>query len=227
MHINSLRRNNISNTHGLQLTVDSAVEIITIAEAKIYIRVDGSDEDSLITDMIKMARLKIESYTSRAFINQTFDYFIDMFPSNFRREPWWDGTRTGRSDHHLFNQSDFLKLPKSPVTSITSISTFAADNTETTFDASNFRLDNASVPARIVLNDNAVWPSDLRDTQAVKIVFVAGYGATAADVPALVKQATYSLVAHYYENRGDMGGEIPTNIKELLNPLIIWFEYDN
>jgi len=48
---------------------------------------------------------------------------------------------------------------------------------------------------------------------------VAGFGANATDVPEAIRLATTQLVAHLYENRGDMDGmQIPPSVMPFLMP---------
>ena len=44
-----------------QITSEPATEPVSLAEAKLYLRVDSSDEDDLITSMIVSARQMIEN----------------------------------------------------------------------------------------------------------------------------------------------------------------------
>ena len=47
-------------------------EPVTLAEAKAFCRIDGSDEDALVNALIAAARLQVESLTGRALITQTW-----------------------------------------------------------------------------------------------------------------------------------------------------------
>lgn len=53
-------------------------EPLTLAETKLYLRVDGSEEDSLIGDMITSARMMAEQWLRRSLMTQgwklTYDY---------------------------------------------------------------------------------------------------------------------------------------------------------
>jgi len=47
-------------------------EPVTLAEAKAFCRIDGSDEDALVDALIAAARLQVESLTGRALITQSW-----------------------------------------------------------------------------------------------------------------------------------------------------------
>ena len=47
-------------------------EPVTLAEAKAFCRIDGSDEDALVNALIAAARLQVESLTGRALITQSW-----------------------------------------------------------------------------------------------------------------------------------------------------------
>lgn len=61
----------------LRLVIPPAVEPVTLEEAKLHLRVDGNEDDSLITALITAARQKAEEYTRRAFITQTWELAVD------------------------------------------------------------------------------------------------------------------------------------------------------
>ena len=54
----------------------------------------------------------------------------------------------------------------------------------------------------ITLKRGQTWPVALRASNAIEIVYVAGY-ANAAAVPAMKKRAVKQLAAFLYSNRGD------------------------
>jgi uncharacterized phiE125 gp8 family phage protein len=60
--------------------VAPVTEPITLAEAKEYARIDGEAEDTLITSLIKVARLHCESYMGKAIIRKTVTIDSFSFP---------------------------------------------------------------------------------------------------------------------------------------------------
>ena len=60
--------------------VAPVTEPITLAEAKEYARIDGSTEDTLVTSLIKAARLHCETYMGKAIIRKTVTIDSFSFP---------------------------------------------------------------------------------------------------------------------------------------------------
>jgi len=183
---------------GLVRTSDPAAEPLSLTEAKAHLRVDFSDDDTLITALIKSARQAVEQATSRSLITQTWQLTLDTFPS------------TGA-----------IRLPMGPVQSVTSVNSYDEDDTETLFAATNYLVDTAG--DRLALNLDAVWPSDLRPYNAGVITYVTGYGNASTDVPDDLILATRMLVGHYYENREAVGASmstLPLGAQALLQPYV-------
>ena len=57
-------------------------EPITLVEAKLHLRVDISEDDSLITSLIVSARELCEAWTWRKVSTGTLIQFCDFFPAN-------------------------------------------------------------------------------------------------------------------------------------------------
>lgn len=178
---------------------------LTLEEVKAHLRVDSTADDELIGALILAARLKLESDTGRALLTRTYDLSLDGWPA-----------------------SGVLLLPYSPVQSVTSITYYDTANVATVWAASNYQVDAASVPARIVPAYGAVWPAvTLRSLNGVVIRYVAGYGALAT-IPETDRQAMKLLVAHWYENREAVGASgtitVVSRAVELAYESLIWMD---
>lgn len=57
-----------------------AIEPITLAEAKTYLKVDYADEDSLISMLISGVREQVEAFTGLGIVARTIEYFNDEIP---------------------------------------------------------------------------------------------------------------------------------------------------
>jgi len=185
-------------------TTDAAAEPLTAAELKTALKIDVSTDDTLIEAYIKAARQTVEFATRRALINTTYTMTLDSAP-------------TGRGA---------ILLPVAPVSSVTSLKSYATDDTESTVSSSVYRLDASSIPARLVLKDGQSWPTGLRPQNALQVIFVAGYGAASSNITDTgLIQAVRLLATHWYEQRepvadGDMK-EVPMAYQSLINPLVV------
>jgi len=61
----------------LKLKTAPSVEPVTLDQAKLHLRVDSSDDNTLITALITTARQLAERETKRAFITQTWELHLD------------------------------------------------------------------------------------------------------------------------------------------------------
>lgn len=184
-----------------KLTTPPAVEPVTSAELDAHLRGDGvleSVEPTLLTEMVVAAREFVELHTRRALITQTWTMFLDTLPQGQNDLGWWDGIREGSQTS---GDARSIKLPIGDLQSVTSISTFSSDNTETTFADTNYFLNTNETPGEVVLNEGVVWPTFTRNRMGIKVVYVAGYGDAGTDVPGALRMAIKQLAAHWYENR--------------------------
>jgi uncharacterized phiE125 gp8 family phage protein len=179
----------------LILITAPTLEPVSVETAKLYLRVDGTADDAEITRLIKSARETCEEISRRAFITQTWDMILDDWPRDLR-----------------------VRLYRPPLQSVTSVKYLDADNVEHTW--TDYLVDARSDPGVIVF---FTLPSDsLRESGAIAIRFVSGYGAAAASVPQRVIDAILGLIAYRYENREAPG--VPAYIREsMMNERTVWF----
>lgn len=184
----------------LVLTTGPSVEPITLSEAKAFLRVDTTTEDTLISSLITAARIHIEVSLGQGLITQNWSYLIDAWPE-------------GRD----------LVLSMKPLQSVVEIVTYDSSDVATTYASSNYTVDTVSDMARIVLKDGVVAPSPTKHINGVEIKMVIGYGSTASDVPEPIRQALRLLVTHWFENRepvmfGKSAMQVPNTVEGLLSP---------
>jgi len=58
-------------------------EIVTVSDAKNYIRVDTSDDDALLTNMIEQARIWCENYIGKDIVAKTRQYYLEKTNGRF------------------------------------------------------------------------------------------------------------------------------------------------
>jgi len=170
-----------------KLITAPATEPLSLTEAKLHLRVTGTDEDNLITALIATARQEVEAATGRALITQTWEYSLDEFPPC-----------------GLVHEA-YIRLPRAPLVSISSFKYLNSENVETTIAAGDYRLVAPTGPlaerGHVGPAFDVEWPSDVLETRnAITIRYVAGYGA-AGDVPGGIKSAMYLLLGDLYGNR--------------------------
>jgi uncharacterized phiE125 gp8 family phage protein len=162
----------------LKLVTAPTTYPVTLAEAKLHCRVDGTDDDALITALITSATEMCEQQTGRALMTQTWLLTLDEFPTE-------------------------IELTRVPVQSISSVTyTDTAGATQTLSTGSNWRLLDLGdfSMARIVPVYGYTWPATRAQNNVVSVQYVAGY-ASAAAVPESIKQWIKLMVSTMYENR--------------------------
>lgn len=189
---------------GLTLVTPPSVEPFLIAEAKLFLKVDVTDDDTFITDLVAGARKKAEEFLGQSLLTQTWDYYLDEFP----RSSFW--------------QDCAIVLPRYPVQSVTTIKYTDWLGNVVTVSSATYQVDLSSrvdgVPRspRIYSVVGQSWPlATLRSLNGVEVRFVAGYGAAASNVPEHMRLALKQLVNLWYYNR-DMIGQIPEAIGNIL-----------
>lgn len=182
----------------LVLAIGPAVEPVTLQEAKDHLRVTTTDEDTLIQSYIKAAREHVETFTRRALMQQTWDLFLDAFPS-----------------------SSEIALPMPPLQSVISFTYTDKDGVQTVWDPSNYLVNANKEPGRLVLAYGKSWPAvTLLPTSGIAVRFAAGYK-DGASVPEAAKLAIKTLVARAFENREPMpqaAQEIAGTVEAILWP---------
>src|SRR6185437_8589218 len=95
-----------------------------------------------------------------------------------------------------------MKLPRRPVQSVTSVQYLDINGTLQTLSPSTYQVDVKSTWTRILPVVGTCFPvTQIGQTNAVTITFVAGTATDPANVSELAKLAITSLVAFWYENR--------------------------
>ena len=179
-----------------RVTTEPVTEPVVLEEAKTHLRVEHDDDDSYISDLCRIARQWVEMYQRRALITQTITLYLADWPS-------------------------MIYLPRPRLQSVTSIYYTDTGGTNTLLSSSYYTVDTIHEPGRIYEAWSYSWPSARPIDKAITIVYVAGYGDAAANVPDVTKHAIKLLIGHWYENRQThldfVLHEIPLGIRALLD----------
>lgn len=211
-----------------QLVSAPALPPIGLDPVKTFLRVDGSEEDALITSLINAATKRIEAEIDQKLVTQTWSVFLDCFPckpKQNRFDDWFEGTRDGALSS-FFEAIPVIKMPFGPLQSVISFTTYDDSGGEYSFSSSNYYVDTVTPndPA-IALKIGQTWPTTvLRFKNGIEIRGVFGYGDgytssnSTGDVPVDLQEAVKQMVGIMYEHRGDEMPKIPSTASMLLEP---------
>jgi uncharacterized phiE125 gp8 family phage protein len=162
------------------LLASPAIEPLSLAEAKAFLRVEAAEEDQLITSLIAAARMQVETRTGLALITQSWRMVLDCWPGNGR-----------------------IAARPAPLKSLAAVRVFEFDGEMQVLDTQAFVPDPSTSTLSFI-----PWtlPMPTRIAAGIELDVIVGFGDAAADVPEPLRQAIRLLVAHAYENRGAIGG---------------------
>jgi len=180
-----------------KIVTGPSLEPITLAQAKVFLSVDGTDENDLITHIIKAARWSAETYLNKKLITTEMELYLDSLPEK-------------------------IQVNYGPVQSITTVKYYDSDNSLQTLDSANYDTDTVSEPARITISSTGSYPSVYSRTNAVVIAYDTGYGDAASDIPEDIISAIYLIIKHLYDNRdnvviGSQVNELPMGSQSILD----------
>jgi len=198
-------------SYRLTLKTKPVGEPIDLDEAKKYLRVTSTDDDSVILKIIKAVREVTEQVLDRKLLTQTWLMFLDNWPDK-RSGPFGHRHDINDTGIHIGVINDVIRqgskhnaldLPYSPLTAVNSIRTFDENNVATVFAATNYHVftytDEAPELGRIVIKDGSTSPITTRSGDGVEIDFTVGYDC----VPAAMEIMMLEEIMFRYENRGD------------------------
>lgn len=185
-----------------------AEPVVSLPELKAYLRVDGDDEDGLITSLAEAAEGMVCSATGRTLVTTTFALTLGGFPRHGGR----------------------LMLQRPPILSVESVAYRDKGGAEQQLsETAHYYLVNATdvqgePPALVPVSSH--WPGTAERPEAVTVVYRAGYG-VGADVPHRLRLAIMALVAHWFDTRtpvtiGASADEVPHHAARLMSSMRLW-----
>lgn len=161
------------------------IEPITLGEAKqwLLLEEEETDADVVIGQLIVTARQRYEALTNRQLVKGDYDWFLDDVCH------------------------EVLVPPKYPLVSVGSIRAFtdtdATDTGGTSMSSSEFYVDTASEPGRIVPVPGYTFPVGTRAANAYIVRFSCGYSTESTGIPSDAKTTLGKMIARAWEFRGD------------------------
>lgn len=158
------------------VSTDVSSEPVSSAEAKLFAKIPSTADDTVVAYQIKSAREEVEHFTGCSLAEKTLTLQLTEIPE--------DGK---------------IELPYGPVRSITSVMIVDDDHVTTT------SLDSGGDYDYYITGTN--WQTitlkvALLPLQVLKIVYVAGYGATGCPaLPSALKECILKAVATNYQFR--------------------------
>lgn len=180
--------------NGIKILTQPAAEPVSLAEAKMHLRIDTSPptshpDDLLIENMIKAARRWAEGFQNRVYVTQSWVLSMAIFP-----------------------HAKYIEFPRAPLQSLISMAYYDGTLHTVSFldpsgtplsETDDYIVDVESDPGRLCLKSGKSWPTVTRQANAVQIQFIAGYG-DPAYVPEDIKAAIMLKMTDLYENRGEL-----------------------
>ncbi len=164
--------------YGLSVTTQPALEPVTVQDVKDNALIFTSEGDAWLQGRITAARDLCETFVKRAFIDTTFRLTLDWWPTLFY-------------------------LPRPPLISVTTIKYLDLDGVQQTWSASNYSVDTYTEPGRVSLAYNVVPPNYRQIENTIEVIYHAGYGTAASNVPQAIKDAIVLTVTNWHAHRGD------------------------
>lgn len=179
------------------LLVPPAAEALTLADVKAHLRLDGTEEDTALAQLIATAREHLERETGLCLIEQKLRLYLDRWPG--------DGV---------------IQIARGPVQAIDAVTVYGADGTASHPSLQDHLLDGKMRPARLWLRDP---PVPGRAMNGIEIDFTAGYGQAGTDVPDPLKRAMLTHIAMMFAHRGALSpeqqpGAVPDGYDRLVAP---------
>lgn len=182
-----------------RLIACSEVEPITLAQARLNLRVTDTAEDARILDLIIAARMACEQELELSLVAKTLEIAQDAF------YPY------------------VIALPCGPVRSVVSVTyQHGTTGADVVMDAADYRLNLYEGTVQPLYGES--WPTARCDVNSVRVRYTAGYPGTdspAEAVPAPIRQAMHLYIGHYFTNREavdfDTLRELPLGARYLLS----------
>lgn len=166
------------------------LDALTVAEAKLFLRVTGTDQDAVIQQMIAQARDWAEGFINRALVDTTAEIVLDAFPA------------------------DYIELPLGRTLAVQSVSYTDTDGVHVLQGPSSspigtaYREDLTSIHGGRIYPVDA-WPAiDQAAPAPVRVRFRAGYGSNAAAIAPGIIAGIQARLADLYEGRGQEAARV-------------------
>lgn len=170
---------------------------VSLADIKAHVVAEGfTDDDDRLEGYVSAATAMFDAagngYLGRALVTQRWSLVSGGFPASGR-----------------------VVLPVPTVQQVVSVTYYDADNAEQTLTASSYRLTVNGEFAHVDLVSGQSWPATYNRSDAVTILYDAGYGDAASDVPQVIRQAISIVADGFYKERAD-AESLPAGVRQMV-----------
>lgn len=160
---------------GLKSVRATGAEAISLSTLKTQLRQADPELESELKSKAEAALDWAETETGRAIVTQTVTLTLDSFPCQIR-------------------------LPRSPLVSVTSVAYLDTAGDSQTLASSVYRVSTAAEPPVISLARNQSWPGTDAVKDAVTVTYQAGYGSSESDVPSGLREAMLLMMRFWMDD---------------------------
>jgi len=175
------------------ISVYTGTEVISLDEAKDYLRVDHTEDNDYITELIKIARMQVLKDTNTPVVETTIIEYFDKWPTDNIIQLNYDGIFVGVFLSY-YNSANVVQL--------------MIENTDWR------KIDYMGLPKIQMINTPSLFdrPNAIAVTYSVK--------PNNDDTTRTLKIAMYMLIQHYYDNRSPVSylkvDEMPLAYKHII-----------
>lgn len=149
-----------------------AGEPVSLAEAKLHLRVTDTAQDALISMLISAARIACETKTRQQLLHARWQLIVDRFPMA--------GYGTPLPFSENVNIPGFaVMLPHAPVVDVFQVTYLDMGGILQVCDPSIYVVNKAMMPGIVAVGFGQIWPIPLPQIGAVQFTYDAGYASPA------------------------------------------------
>ena len=169
----------LANHDALELLEAPATTPVTLTEVKDQLRVEHTDDDTLINRLISVAvaYTDVQGALGHAMITQKWGQWVDSTPPQT------------------------VKLLLGPLIAVTAVKYYDANGTLQTDTLSNYGIFGTEFSSIIGPKEGFAWPVTQDRPDAIRIEYTIGYGSATTDIPETLRHALMMLIGHWYDNR--------------------------